>query len=544
MTMGILGTAVSGLKAFQRSLETTSHNISNVNTEGYSRQRVELATKPSQYTGSGYVGNGVNVANITRSYDQFVTNQVRSSLATFGEMDEFHKLASQVDNILADETTGMVPAIKSFFNAANDVASDPASVPARQVLISEANLVSEQFKSINARFSEIRAGVNKSLSLTVKDINTLATGIADLNKRIVADIGRTSGKQLPNDLMDERDVLIAKVAEKVDVSMVPQSDGSLSVFIGKGQPLVLSDTTTTLSLAGSEKDPAYLNIFIDGQNASREITGGELKGMLRFRDEILDPAQQQLGLVATGLGVEFNTIHKTGFDLDGTAGTDLFNFGVTSIETRKLGTAAGTITASYQASVAALNASDYQLDYNGTDYTLTRLSDNSTTTFTAGGTTTITGPGFDIATNGMVAGSSFFIRPAFNAAKNIDVAISDPRKIAASETATTIPGDNKVALKFAGLENQTVLNSGTDTITDTYGQLISDVGSLTHTANVSRSAQETLLNQAQAARENIAGVNLDEEAANLIKFQNSYQAAAQAVAVASSLFDTLIGAVR
>ncbi len=544
MTMGILGTAVSGLKAFQRSLETTSQNISNVNTEGYSRQRVELATKPSQYTGSGYVGNGVNVANITRSYDQFVTNQVRSSLATFGEMDEFHKLASQVDNILADETTGMAPALKTFFNAANDVASDPASVPARQVLISEANLVSEQFKSINARFSELREGVNKSLALTVKDINTLAEGIADLNKRIVADTGRTSGKQLPNDLMDERDVLIAKVAEKVDVSIVPQSDGSLSVFIGKGQPLVLSDTTTTLSLAGSEKDPAYLNIFIDGQNASREITGGELKGMLRFRDEVLDPAQQQLGLVATGLAVEFNTIHKTGFDLDGNAGTDLFDFGVTPIETRKLGTAAGTVTANFQASVAALSASDYQLDYNGTDYTLTRLSDNSTTAFTAGGTTTITGPGFDISTNGLVAGSSFFIRPTFNAAKNIDAVISDPRKIAASETATTIPGDNKVALKFAGLENQTTLNSGTETIADSYGQLISDVGSLTHTANVSRSAQETLLNQAQAARENIAGVNLDEEAANLIKFQNSYQAAAQAVAVASSLFDTLIGAVR
>lgn len=544
MTMGILGTAVSGLKAFQRSLETTSHNISNVNTEGYSRQRVELATKPAQYTGSGYVGNGVNVENITRSYDQFVTNQVRSSLATFGEMDEFHQLASQVDNILADETTGMAPTLKSFFNAAHDVASDPSSIPARQVMISEANLVSEQFKSVSARFSEIREGVNKSLALTVKDINTLATGIADLNKRIAADIGRTSGKQLPNDLMDERDVLIAKVAEKVDVSIVPQSDGSLSVFIGKGQPLVLADNTSTLSLEGSEKDPAYLNIFIDGQNASREITGGELKGVLRFRDEVLDPAQQQLGLVASGLGIEFNTLHKTGFDLNGVSGTDLFSFGVNPIETRKLGTAAGTITASFQSSATNLNPSDYQLDYDGANYTLTRLSDNTTTTFTASGTTTLTGPGFDVATNGMVAGSSFFIRPTFNAAKNIDIAVTDPRKIAASATAATVPGDNEVALKLAGLETQSVLNSGTDTITDAYGQLISDVGSSTHSANVARSAQETLLNQAQAARENIAGVNLDEEAANLIKFQNSYQAAAQAVAVASSLFDTLIGAVR
>ena len=544
MTMGILGTAVSGLRAFQRSLETTSHNIANVNTEGYSRQRVELATSQGQFKGSGYVGSGVEVANITRSYDQFVTNQLRSSSSAFGEMDEFHKLASQVDNLLADETTGMAPVMKSFFNAVNDVASDPSSSPARQVMLSEANQVSQQFNSINAKFSEIGAGVNKNLALTVKDINTLASDIADLNKQIVSDINRTSGQRVPNDLLDERDVLIARVSEKTDVSVVDQADGSVSIFIGKGQPLVLANNSSTISLSGSEKDPNHLEIFIEGQNASREITGGELKGLLRFRDEVLEPAKLQLGMVATGLAVEFNSLHETGFDLDGSAGTALFNFGATEVETKKLGTAPGTITASFQSSVAGLSASDYQLDYDGANYTLTQLSDDTKTIFTAGGTTTLTGPGFDISTAGMVSGSSFFLRPTYDAAKNINMGIDDPRKIAASASAATVPGDNQVALKLAGLENQSILNSGTGTITDVYGQLISDVGSKTHSAQIGRTAQETLLNQAKASRENISGVNLDEEAANLIKFQNSYQAAAQAVSVASSMFDALIGAVR
>ena len=542
--MGILGTAVSGLKAFQRSLETTSHNITNVNTEGYSRQRVELATNRASFEGSGYVGNGVNVANITRSYDQFVTNQLRSSLSTFGETDQFHKLASQVDNILADEATGMAPAIKSFFNAVNDVASDPASIPARQVLISEANQVSQQFNTINARFSEIRTGVNKNLELTVKDINAYASEIADLNKRIITGAGRTSTGQKPNDLLDQRDVLIAKVSEKVDVAVVDQADGSINVFIGKGQPLVLGISNSSLALAGSEQDPQKLEVMINGQNTSQEIIGGELYGMLRFQDEVLDSAQLQLGFVATGLAVELNELHESGFDLNGAAGEKIFSFGATEIQTKKLGTAAGTVTASFQASVANLSASDFQLDYDGTDYTLTRLSDDTKTTITAGGTANLSGPGFDIATSGMVAGSSFFLRPTYDAAKNINVVIDDPRKFAASSSATTIPGDNQVALQLAGLENQSVLNSGTASITDAYGELIAKVGSTTHSANLAKTAQETLLTQAQASRENISGVNLDEEAANLIKFQNSYQAAAQAISVASSLFDTLIGAVR
>jgi flagellar hook-associated protein 1 FlgK len=541
MSGTLLGTAISGLAAFQRSLETTSHNISNVNTEGYSRQRAELATRPAQFTGAGYIGKGVNVTNISRSYDQFVTNQLRSSTSTFGEVDKFHSLSSQIDNIIADENTGMSPALKSFFNAVNEVADDPSSIPARQVMITESELLSQHFNTMNARFSEIRNQVNNDLTLTVDDINSIASTLADMNVKIVADTGQASGQQLPNDVLDQRDVLLSKLSEKIDVSVVYQDDGSANVFIGKGQALVLGTGFSKLSVESAATDPLQKEIHMSGQDISRQLSGGELSGYLRFRDEVLDPSQQRLGLLAAGIAVEFNELHKQGFDLNGVAGADVFGFGTPEIPVVDLvSTAGGSVTATYKTSAANLEATDYQIDVTGTGpttFTITRLSDNSTVTAAS--------VGFDVAFTGvMTVGDSFFVRPTFQAANTISAQITDPREIAASQTAATVPGDNRIALQLADLQSQSTLLGGKATFSETYGQIISSVGSQTHAARVSRSAQDVLLSQAQKVRESISGVNLDEEAANLIKFQNSYQAAAQSISVARTLFDTLIGAVR
>jgi len=203
----------------------------------------------------------------------------------------------------------------------------------------------------------------------------------------------------------------------------------------------------------------------------------------------------------------------------------------------------GAVSAVYDpANTGKLQASDYRLDYDGSNYTLTRLSDNQAVHT---GALPADVDGMTLTETTAPAGvSSFLIRPTFSAAKMINANISDPRAIAAASAPATLPGDNTNALKLAQLERDSSLLGGKATYSDAYGQLVSQVGTLTHAAKISRSAQEVLLNQATQARENLAGVNLDEEAANLIKFQNSYQAAAQAIAVANSLFDTLIGAVR
>jgi flagellar hook-associated protein 1 FlgK len=548
---GILGTALSGLMAFQRSLDTTSHNIANVNTEGYSRQRVELNTQPAQYTGAGYMGQGVNIAAVSRGYDQFINSQLTSSTSAFAETHTLSTLASQVDNTVADDSTGLSPALKAFFNAVNGVANDPSSVPARQVMTSEAQSLTHQFTTLSAKLESLRNQTNSQMQGNVDDINTFADNLAALNGKILVASGRTSGGHLPNDLMDQRDVLLNKIAQKIGISSTMQPDGSVSVFIANGQPLVMGAVASKLSLTGTGADSSHKAISIRGQNISRQITGGELSGALKFRDDILDPAQQQLGLVAAGFAVQFNAVQTAGFDLNGTAGTALFDLGTVSVVAASGST--GSISAAYDpAGAGSLNAGDYRLDYNGTAYSLTRLSDNAAITLPA------SFPGTPAAVEGMTlaqaapptGASSFIIRPTFDAAKKLTVVFSDPLKIAAAGSnspgppVAAIPGDNTNALRLADLEKKAALLGGKATLNDAYGQLVAKASSSTHAATISSSAQQVLLNQATQSRENLAGVNLDEEAANLIKFQQSYQAAAQVVSVARSLFDTLIGATR
>lgn len=563
MSVSILNTALSGLAAFQRSLETTSNNISNVNTEGYSRQRADYVTRPEQFLGGNYLGTGVYVASIARNYDQFITGQVRSSNSAFGEVDRFHSLSTQIDNLFAGEGTSIAPALKSFFNAVHEVADDPSSIPARQVMLSEAENMAATFNTMSARFTELRDQVNVDMDNMLKDLNAYAKEIADLNVKIVADIGRARGEQMPNELLDKRDWLLNKIAGLIDVSVLGQQDGSVSVFIGKGQPLVLGSYASTLVLESSDFDPDHKEIFLDGSDISNQLSGGSLYGTLRFRDEVLDPAQQQLGLLAAGIAIEFNRVHEVGFDLNGAAGLALFDLDAfhqpdqIPVTRHPNNPSSVTISAVYQSNnVADLTASDYRLDVTATGYTLTRLSDQQVTTGALGGSATATPYGFELDLSGPLQdGDSFLIRPAFEAAAKLSVVIQDPKQVAAAQanvitdpgpppTFAGLPGDNRNALALAGLETAKSMLAGSATFDDVYGQMVSQVGTQTHSAEVARSAQDTLLKQATASWEAVSGVNLDEEAANLIKFQQSYQAAAQAIAVTNTLFDSLIGAIR
>ena len=554
MSIGILSSALSGLTAFQRSLETTSNNISNVNTEGYSRQRAELTSLPEQYTASGYMGSGVRVDNIMRSYDQFISSQVRASTSAFKEVDSYHQLASQIDNLTADESTGLSPAINEFFDAVSDVANDPTSIPSRQVMLDQADALTHHFNNMSDRFSDLRQQVNSNLSSAVEELNGYAAAVARLNLKIADDIGRASGKQLPNELMDQRDVLLNKIAEKADISVVSQQDGTVSVFIGQGQSLIMGGYSATLSLADSKTEPDRKQILLNNQDISKLLSGGEIYGNLRFRDEALDPAQRQLGLLATGLATEFNRIHQSGFDLVGNTNVKFFDLGAPEVQVASKAQSSTLVaTAAFVTPTTATDlATSYRLDVTATvpapTYTLTNLSNNLSTPGLDDTTLAALAPniGFSVSFSGtLTANDSFQFSPVFDAAKNfkLNPAITTPGQIAAAST-VNLKGDNSNALKLASMESNKFMLGSTQSLTTVYDQLVADVGSKTHTASVSRTAQDVLLNQATGARENIAGVNLDEEAANLIKFQNSYQAAARAVSVANSLFETLIGAVR
>ena len=548
MASSILDIAASALRTTQKQLDTTGHNIANVNTEGYSRQRVQTATREPQFSGFGYLGTGVQATSIRRNYDDFLTNRLRQATTGYSDIDTFHRLTTQIDDMVADPDLGVSSAMQNFFNAVHDVADDPTSIPARQTLLTEAGTLTDRFNTLDARLKEIGNQSRHDLQNNLKEVNSLAGEIAALNAKIVYEQGKSQGKP-PNDLLDKRDQLIMQLAEKVDVTPVSQDNGAINVFIGNGQQLVADSHASQLGLKPNDLDPNVQEVTLTSGSDTLTITstlsGGELGGLLRFQNDVLTPSENKLGRLAASLAGEFNQIHEAGYDLDGNTGTSFFNLGSPPISVLQNGT--GTVSASYDtATLSNLQASDYRLDYDGSNYTLTRLSDQTKTTLNASDFPH-TQDGIKIAVTSAPTGpASFLIRPTADAAAKINLAISDPRAIAAaaSDTSGGAVGDNGNALSLAGLESAKKMLGGNATFQDSYGQLVAEVGTQTRSAQISRSAHETLKQQATQAREEVSGVNLDEEAANLLRFQQAYQAAAQVISVASQTFDTLLGAVR
>jgi flagellar hook-associated protein 1 FlgK len=548
MATGLLGIATSGLMAFQRNLTTVGHNIANVNTEGYSRQNVELTEREPQFTGAGFVGTGVDVASITRSYDDFLNAQVRSSTSTSSGMDAYYRMATRIDDIIADPDTGLSPTLQAFFNAVQGVANDPTSIAARRVMLTEGETLTKRFNTLNNQMDELRAQTNQGLSSSADEINSLASGIAALNQKIVVALGQGGGKQPPNDLLDQRNLLLEKLSAEINTQVVAQDDGALNVFIGKGQSLVMGSNANTLRVKDSTYDPDRKEIALSaGSTGSVLITdslsGGQMGGLLDFSNRVLDPAQNALGRIAAGLAAQFNQQHRAGYGLDGDTGLSFFS--APSVHLLGKSGNTGTISATF-ADVNHLTVHDYRIDVAAGSVIVTNLQTNATTSYTAPDFPSFTHDGIAVDVSTAAAGDSFLVQPTRRAAGNLSPVLSDPRSIAASasDTASGTVGDNGNARALADLQSARGLLHGKASYQDAYAAMVGDVGSLTHAAEINSTAQKSLLNHTIERRDSVSGVNLDEEAANLIRFQQSYQAAAQLVTVVNSTFDALIGAVR
>ncbi len=628
----ILGSGISGLLAFQRSLAGASHNIANVNTEGYSRQRVELGTRPPQPSGAGFIGQGAQIEGVRRIYDEFLTLQVRSYTSANAQLQSYYSLASQLDNLLADPQAGLSPSLQDFFNAVQGLANDPASIPARQVLLSNGENLAKRLHALDQRMRDLRGAINGQLQSGVSEINGYAQAIAKVNQAISLAQGAAGGKP-PNDLLDQRDALIVKLAQLTGVTTVAQDNGMVNVFIGNGQTLVAGTQASVLSVTKNPYDPSRYEIGYQNsdQAISDSLTGGKLGGMLQFRNQVLDGTQNLLGRVATGLALTFNAQHRKGQDLNGAMGADFFSVAAPKTFAHSSNTGNAVVGATL-ASASALTGSDYVLQRTSGGYTLTRLSDNTVTTLATfpGGAETVDGLTLSLTSGALNVGDRFLIQPTRNGAADIAVAVKDARLIAAAApvrssaaltnqgnatisagevldsthaallntvtitfnnppTTFTITGvvpdpspvaftsganidfngwrvqitgtpqagdsftvqqntngvsDNRNALLLGNLRTQLTLAGGSASYQDAYGQLVADVGSNTYQADIGRQAQETQLAQARNARDATSGVNLEEEAADLVRFQQAYQAAAQVISIADTLFQSLLLALR
>ena len=719
----ILGIGYSGLAAAQRALSTTGHNISNANTDGYSRQTVNLATNSPELFGNNYLGNGVNVASVQRVYDDFLVNQVRVNSSSFDSVDTFQQLASSIDNLLGNSNTSLNTGIDNYFSAVHQVASTPTSQAARQVLISQSNALVQNFQYVNTTVNQGYNQVNTAISNSVSQINSIAKNIAELNNQIVLATGAAGGGS-PNDLLDQRDAQLNKLAGLVAVSTVKENSGAVNVFVGNGQSLVVGTKSQSLAVVPNLYDPTRNEIGYSssgGANVdiSSQISGGSLGGLLNYRAQVLDTTKNTLGRLAIGMASALNTQHHLGMDLNGNLGGDIFSVAAPVVSSSSSNAGTGTVSASLT-NANDLTSSDYKLVYNGANtYSLTRLNDGQTFSINTGGSTpftTTTIDGISLTINsGASVGDSFLIRPTQAGVDDLSTVISDPSKIAAAvPVAVTAPlsnvgsatagpisvnnpndrvaiqftspttydvldktsgatlaqgvsyvsgssisfngwttqvsdggtapasgdifyvdhgvtssdsgntggasiaqaalsppdpgltgavtltftspttftvsgatsgsptvnvpftsggvisyngwnfsisgtpaagdsfsiaantngtGDNGNMQQIAALQSDKNLSGGTATFQDVYGQIVADVGIKTQEASSSRDALNTLVQQAKDARDSVSGVNLDEEAANMLKFQQAYQAAAKVISASQTMFQSLMSAI-
>ena len=631
MATSILSIGQSALAAAQVGLSTTSHNIANASTPGYSRQVAIQGTAQAQNFGFGFMGQGTQVSTIQRVYNEYLGVQMQSAQASKSGLDAYYTQIKQIDNMLSDPASGMSPALQNFFSGIQTLASNPSSAPARQAALSSADTLVGRFQSMAGQLSEMGQGVNSQIQSSVSAINSYADQIAKLNDAI-SKAQRSSG-QPPNDLLDQRDQLITDLNKEIKATVVKQGDGTYNVFIGNGQSLVVGTTTSKLVNVASPTDPskievAYLNS--DGSTSvlgGASLVGGQLGGLIEFRSKTLEPAQNALGRVAIGLASTINAQHRLGQDLNGNLGGDLFTLASPVVTANSNNTGSATVTASIS-DAGALTTSDYSLQFDGTNYSLTRLSANTTTTFApAALPKTVDGVTLNVST-APAAGDSFLIRPTVNGASGIGLAFSDPALLAAaspirtaaaaantgsatisggsvnappppnanlqqpvtitftspttydvtgagtgnptgltytpgstityngwSATISGTPaagdsfsvasnaggvGDGSNALLLGALQTANTLANGTTSFQGAYSQFVSEVGNKTRELDVTSSAAGNLLSQATLSLQNESGVNLDEEASNLLRYQQAYQAAGKVMQIASQLFDVLL----
>lgn len=629
MTTNIFGIGVSGLRAAQAGLITSGHNISNASTPGFTRQQVEFSNAIPLASGSGFFGSGVDTVTVQRVYSRFLSNEVLSASTQSSSLDSYYSQLQQLDNLLADPSAGLSPALQDFFTAVQGVATTPNVASSRQALLSSAQALSSRFQIIDQRLADLRDGVNAQVSATTQEISNVATQIAELNQHIIVARGAARG-QPPNDILDQRDRLVAELGKNIRTTVVVQDDGAYDVFIGSGQPLVAGTLAYSLATLRDPLDPTKLTVGSRSpagvvQLPEAMLDGGRLGGLLAFRSESLDPAQNALGRVAITLAQSFNAQHALGQDLNGQLGAALFSIGAPQVNSNLANSGSAVIAAAFDATnVGALTVSDYQLKYDGANFTLTRLADSTTQIFAAF-PQNVDGITLSLVSGAALAGDTFLIRPTVAGASTLGVAIADPSKIAAAApvrtaqgaantgsgkisagtvnalnvnlqqpvtitftSATTFDvsgagtgnptglaytagqditfngwtvqisgapatgdafsigpntggsGDNRNALALASLQTTKILDGGTASYQGAYAALVSQVGTQTRQLQVTSAAQATVLEQAQTAQQSYSGVNLDEEAANLIRFQQAYQASGKVLQIASTLFDTLL----
>ncbi|CAD6547875.1 flagellar hook-associated protein FlgK [Paraburkholderia sabiae] len=661
MSSNLMGIGLSGLQAAQWGLTTTGQNISNQTTPGYSVQRPVYTEASDRYTGSGYRGGGVSTTTVQRQYSQYLATELNSAQSNAGSLDAQYRLIAQLNNMVGNPTTGIASAITRIFNGLQTVANNASNAAMRQSALSNAQSLADQINAAGDQYDKLRASVNTQIRETVTQVNSYSAQIAQLNAQIRA-LGQG---QPPNQLLDQRDLAVSNLSQLVGAQVV-RGDSGYNVFMANGKPLVVADRSFDLTTVASPSDPTETAVAYAGLAGVAGATppqivpdgialGGQIGGLMTFRSQTLDPAQSQLGAIATSFAAQVNAQNALGIDLNGKRGGALFTVGSPAVLANANNTGGATLGVAL-ADPSQPASSDYTLSYDGANYTLTNRQTGQVAGLAGSLPATLNGMKLSLTGGAMNRGDSFTIQPtrgalngfALTTASGAAIAASSPVLVSAGRTnrgaasvtqgevsagyalpasATTLtyrsasptsPGTlsgfpvgstvsidgtpptvytitaaspnvpynpargaslsvtggtiNHVSLQITGrpasgdtftiapnpsggkdgrnaqamsnLVSARSKGNGALTLTDSYANYVNDIGNQTKQVQMSGKAQAALVTQITSAQQSVSGVNANEEAANLLRYQKLFQANSKVIQAASQMFDTIVGIVK
>ena len=656
MTVSLYQTGVSGLLAAQQQLATTGHNISNVNTEGYTRQRAEQNASLGLSNGPNYIGSGTYVQDITRLYDQFSYKEQLLNQSNLGNANALNGSLNQLNDIMSFSGQAIMNSVEQFYQAVNGVGDNPSDSGLRSIVLNQAESLASDFRALNQNFDDIEKSINGEIEQVARKVSEISVELAKINENILQAKDLTQAGQ-PNDLLDKRDQLVHELGQYTKVNTVEDSNGVMTVMIGQGTTLVAGITPLTVSVESGDPDPLQTQLRLVSPNSTVAMKGstlgGALGGAFEFRDENLSQLRSEINRLAMAFSSTLNDSQANGLDLNGQQGADIF----TDINTAQLQQSrvltptdnTGNLQAQVNITdVSLLPTDEFEVRYNGTDYIMTNMTTNASTNLGAPGSGTYATPfGFEFieASGAPASDDSFLVRPTENSAALMNVTLSNGEAIAASSAVEISPSDNNISsgqikvvdmfdpvnaqasmpmridvlespvgtfnytvtdnlgvtsapvaytpptqainlpplpatasfqveisgkpsgtapsapeqffigdafglgnnsniVGMAKTQEQGVLNGGKETFSQSLAVSTSVVGSQSSSAKLVAETAEALVTQAFNRNQETSGVNLDEEAANLLKFQQAYQAASQIISTANTIFDTILSAVR
>lgn len=574
MSNSVYGIALSGLNAARAGLSTTSHNIANSNTVGFNRQQVIQQSRPSTGSDIGFIGQGVSIASVQRVYSDFINSQEQKATSDAAFFQAKSQQIARVDAMVADDASGLSSALSIFFGAAQTLTTNPADLAARQNFLSASETLASRFNGLNTVMDELRGATNLKVRDTVEQLNNATSQIASLNNQIVTALNQTSNGGPPNDLMDRRDKLILQLSEQVQTTRVDMADGSTNLFLANGQSLVVGPTQFKVQTQVDPQDPQNLLVGmstkVNGQERllafdADSLGNGALAGFLSFRQDELTEYQNTIGLLAARVGQAVNDIQTAGVDLDGNPGNALFSFGSSGnfvddisrvVPNVNNSTANPTEISIRGLDLSKLSAAEYEVQIVGGVPRYREAGSDAAfvpANFVAdpgGDYYEIRDPAgapllsFQLDNAAPQEGDRFILMPVREAALNMRTAIDRPSEVAASSAVNPSIGNNENILGIAALQNSRTLfqsnNSAGVSISDGFNQLVSRVGNKAREFNMAAESRETVLNQVADSRDALQGVNMDEEAANLIRFQQAYQASGRVISLSKELFDQIL----